>query len=267
MTQMNTSATLAARKRRTVPTVPQEAINDFSSRFKARSIIADGQPYDVIYGPFYHVQQYAQTGHTTLRFFNVAPSRFVSNLPTGGGATLQANHNLIINAVRVCFKGGITLAGAAEAPTEEITPVAAAAAQAANLPRALTTLSEKNRILAAGALTLEIGQRKVLDNVRDLTNFPYGAGLSANGVLAFDNFNTAAAGQTSAYNGAGFGEMNGIPSRNNVYRFNEPIHVPPLVNFNLTLDWQTAITFGASGNGGVIGVYLDGAIYIPKDAS
>lgn len=180
----------------------------------------DPNKFTVTPTTFYHRQDYAAAGQTQLNLFNVAPAPFICNLPIQG--TIQNETFFRLDCVRVVVQTGIT---AAATYTR-----AANGAQIAATVNPLTVGEEIRTIMEGGALTISVGDKKIVDGVYGLTKFPAGGGLNFSPALS----GTAAAAEVIQFN-------NGVPDSSNGYWFRPGFGVLPGKPITGSLNWQAAL--------------------------
>lgn len=184
----------------------------------------DRDRYNVITHTLYHRKTVTSGAHTPLTFFDVAQSAGVCNIANG---TISNDRVFVARTVRVDIIRGLDVAGAAQGSSSSnssnaVTPNAAAA-----------TIEQ---LMRGGRLTLEVGQRKIIDDVPDLYRFPAGRGI--------DGY--AAAVTTVAATSIGSAVTNnGAPAVGNAYPL-VPFLIPGQRQIKATMSWLASLTLSAN---------------------
>lgn len=167
---------------------------------------------------YYHVLDYATTGHTTLTFFSTANQQDgVCNLNRGEVPT-----------ERPCWITGIGIT-----PQDLTAAGARSGAQlTASAITAFARAEEIRTILQAGLLKLMIADRPVHE-AQDLTQYPQDGGFSVGATsIAF----------ATATNASAVPFTNGVPIAGNRMRFQAPIPLLPGKQVRLDLLWSQVLT-------------------------
>lgn len=178
----------------------------------------------------YDFQTYAQAGQTSLTFFQV---------PVGQSSKTRADTNM-------------TIAGSLPQPQHFLlqgieihffpaNPVSATGAIVAE------NINDVYDVFKSGWLDLFIGSKSYLTEA-PIGRFPPSAGVAA--ASALSDTTTAAASRVTVVDYARFG---GQP-----YAMDPPILLVPNQNFNVTLNWPTAVAIAVAAR---IGVVLKGTLY------
>lgn len=207
---------------------------------------------------FYHRVDYVTGGQASLSFFNVAPAKWICNLPLQGNLAQEQFFRL--DAVRVWAETGITAAATytRAAAGANIAGSAAAATGVTTTQVQLANAEELRTIFQGGMLTVNIGDKKPLDQIYSLNSFPQGGGSDVAAALA-----AASNSATTAFNyEASVVVNNGSPSVANVYSLNPPFPVLPGKVISATMEWQAALAITTAA---IIRVELDGVLCSPAN--
>lgn len=181
----------------------------------------------------YDFQTYAAAGQTSLTFFQVpvgqsGKTKADTNMETAG--SLPAPKRFFVESIEIMFFPGSAVD----------TFAAAAAANAAQA-------DDVYSIMKSGWLDFFIGSKSYLTEA-PIGRFPPRTGLKLNNALAT---NSATVGEVkSEY--ANFGGQ--------VYKLDPGILLVPTQNFNISLNWPTAVAL-PSTIAGRIGIVLNGILY------
>lgn len=185
----------------------------------------------------YDFQTYvATTGHTSLSFFQTPVGQSGktfedTNMVQGG--SLPTPQAFLVESIEIyLFPGGLNV------------PVEDTAAPFAS-PQFVNDVAALNK---SGFLELNVSSKNYLREA-PLGVFPPKTRLTGN--VAFSETTTVAA--TSSMLAASFATFGGRP-----YFVNPPLLLEATVNFNVTLNWATAVTLSANAR---IGIKLDGIFY------
>lgn len=177
--------------------------------------------YKVVQRRFFHRQDYATGGHTSLTFFaNTAPSDFVCNLQSTG--TVGQDQPFVCTSLAVTMEH-VTTAGAR---------VAGAASSASGATTALARAEEVATIFQAADLQFFINSREEF-RTHDLHNFPAGGGPDMSGATGLTT------GAMAHYN-------NGVPAFTNLNVLRYPVVVLPGQGIRVNLLWAQALSLTAS---------------------
>ena len=186
----------------------------------------------------YDFQAYAAVGQTSLTFFQVPVGQSGktyadTNMSTPG--VLPSPQKFLIQSIELHFFPGVL-----NSPVED-TATPFPSSQFVNDVAAISN---------NGFLELNIGSKNYLREA-PLGVFPPKAHLVGNAAMA-----TSIAGSTAAsFNMTSFATLGGRP-----YFTEPPLLLEPTQNFNVTLNWPTAVAL-PSGIAGRIGIKLDGILY------
>jgi hypothetical protein len=171
---------------------------------------------------FYHIVDYATTGHTALTFFNAAKNDHITNLNNG---EIEAERPFLLDGICVTFQD-LTAAGArsgAQISTSAITSA--------------TRAEEVRSILQAGLLKLSVSDREAFQ-AQDLTHFPSDGGFDIG--AASISFATATASSIVPYS-------NGAPVVGNRFKLDRAWPVLPGKRLKVELLWPQLLTITAAG--------------------
>jgi hypothetical protein len=195
---------------------------------------------EIVDQPLYHIQSYGTAGATIFTFYNTA---------VGSATNLLSDTNMDASAVLSAGKRfaafGLAIAFFGSAPHVNSTTAAF-----------VSPLNDAKNVLEG----IGYVQFKVLDKVyyiaAPLAYNPAGFGTYVGGASQQNTQTTAANGV--AYVAYG---VNGMPVPSAARRWRVPIPIPQQVRFEVTLNFNTAITVGTASR---IGCYLDGVLIRAK---
>lgn len=173
----------------------------------------------------FHRIAYPDGGSTNLQFFNAQPSnRFIGNVQPSGLANETA---AILYGVRFRIETGYNISGAAVTNTN----------QSGTTSNPLNTLENLRLAYENGLVSMSVADRKVIDNVHGLYNFPAGGGVDA-----------SVAGATTATTTTLVAAIanNGAPIDGNQFDVTPGFVILPNKPILVNVDYQTAIDLGAS---------------------
>jgi hypothetical protein len=175
---------------------------------------------------FHNRVAYAAAGQAQLSFFTTDPSNVhVGNLRALG---LQNETFAWVYGARCKLEQGATLAGAASANGAAI--VGAAAPGVTHDPY---LIGEQMRIvLDTGVVNLTFGDKKVIEDLHGLYNFPAGGGVDIQGSSTSNSATTAGYLSLPINNGQAFAQ--------NMFEFTPGVLLLPQKRVKLTVDWPAA---------------------------
>lgn len=194
---------------------------------------------------FFHRVDYNTTGATAIQLFNVNPAKWICNLPVQGSIAVETAFKL--EAVRIWAEVGITSAAT-------YTRAAGGAQGAAAAVTNVTNFEEIRTIFQGGMFTLQIGDKKPVDQLYALQSFPQGGGMDAAPALS-TTAGTTSMGVT-AFN-------NGQAHALNVFQMKPPFPLLPGKVINGLLEWQAALAVTTAF---IIRVELDGVLLTAANA-
>lgn len=219
---------VSAQRRTSIPTVDQ--LSQYS--------VNRQNQYEGIRQTLYDFQTYSSAGSTQMSFFQVPVGQSGktfedTNMVAAG--TLPSPIKFLIQSIEIFFFPGVLNVQAEDtaaplAPSQFINDVAA--------------------INKAGWLELNVGSKNYLREA-PLGVFPSKTGIK--GIAAIGE--TIAGSTASSFNMASFATLGGRP-----YFIEPNVLLEPTQNFNVTLNWGTAVPLPSSA-AGRIGVKLDGILY------
>jgi hypothetical protein len=187
---------------------------------------------------YYHVVDYATTGHTMLTYFNAAKVDHVCNISQG---EIENERPFLFDGLCLTFQD-LTAAGARSGSQLDTASIAAA-----------TRAEQVRSILQAGLIKVYVGDRPIFE-AQDLTHFPSDGGFDVG--AASISFASATASSLVPYS-------NGAPVAGNRFKFDRPWPVLPGKRLKVELLWQTALTIAVAGR---IKVELVGRSVAPLNA-
>lgn len=202
------------------PGLSGETDKQFTLLYQRKQISAI-QQYAQRHERYYHVVDYATTGHTSLTFFNVGATNDVCNMNNGEVPTERP----------------MLLTGLCITPQDLTSAGARSGAQYATSAAPLTRYEEWRSILQAGRVVISIADRPIFE-AQDLTHFPSDGGLC--NFSAVSTQATAALGSLVSYN-------NGAPIAGNRHRFPAPWPILPQKKITVTLYWSQVLTITTAG--------------------
>lgn len=183
--------------------------------------------------PLYHIQSYGTGGSTQFVFFNVATGGFsVTNMDSP--KVLSKGKRFAVFGIAIAFIGGQKVA------QDTATTV-------------LNSYINDAQAVLEGTAWLELN---ILDKnyLREapLTRVPCGIGLNVGGA-AFQRTQASAADGTRTVQYA----SNGVPVMGVIRKLRVPIPLPEQVQFNVTVNYPTAVTITTAGS---LACWLDGVL-------
>jgi hypothetical protein len=177
---------------------------------------------------YYHVVDYATTGHTSLTFFNAPKQDHICNLQNG---SIPEEQPVWCTGLCVTWQDLTALSSGSPSVTRS------GVFSSASATTPFTRAEEVRTILQAGSLYLQISGREVLD-VQDLTHFPSDGGAFAPATsISF----------AAATNAGSSILLNGAPIAGNRFRFTAPWAILPGQVVKCVLSWQTALSVSTAG--------------------
>lgn len=215
------------------------SIPSFNDAKNAYAVNRAGE-YEVTRQTQYDFQSYASGGQTSLTFFQLPQGQSGktladTNLEVAG--SLPAPKYFLVESIEVVFFPGVS-------------PFTAAAAASPGTPASFT--NDMYAVLKSGFLNFFIGSKSYLTEA-PIGRFPPKA-AKLESTFAVSSGVAAAAAAVGGLQ-ADYSCWAGRP-----YFINPQIMLAPTQNFNITLNWPTAVTL-PSGQNGRIGVILDGLLY------
>jgi hypothetical protein len=192
-----------------------------------------GGEYEGIRQTLYDFQAYAQGGQTSLTFFQVPQGQssktlFDTNMEVAG--SLPAPKHFLVQSIEIYF-------------FPSTNPVSFDATGDYQIP---TFANDMYTVYKSGWLNFFIGSKSYLTEA-PIGRFPPKTKLET-------EFAFALATQTAANGvGADYASWTGRP-----YFVDPPVLLTPTQNFNVTLNWPTAVTVTGTSR---IGIVLDGVLY------
>lgn len=178
----------------------------------------------------YDFQTYAQAGQTSLTFFQTPvgqSSKTLADTNMESAGSLPTPKNFLVEGIEIYFF-----------PGNDISKTGAIAAENWN---------DVYDVAKSGFLNFFIGSKSYLTEA-PIGRFPAKCGLQGTGALA--DTTTAAASRVTVIDYAKFG---GIP-----YKMDPPILLVSTQNFNVTLNWPSAVAISVAAR---IGVVMTGILY------
>lgn len=207
---------------------------------------------------FYHRMDYATGGQAQLQFFNVAPSKWICNLPLQ--SQLAQEQAFKLEKIRIWPETGITAAATftRAAAGSMIGGVAAAATGVATISTQITVAEELRTIFLGGAFTLRVGDKNVVDAMYSLNSFPQGGGMKLDGGFGVDSNSS-----TTGFNyDAALVLNNGDASVSNTYDLKPAYPILPGKTIYGLMEWQAALAVTTAF---VVRVELDGVLVSPAN--
>lgn len=201
-------------------------------RLNANSVNRAGEQ-ECVRQSLYDYQTYPVAGQTQLIFFQVpqgqsGKTRFDTNMETAG--SLPAPKRFLIECIEVQFyPGGVPSVFGA--------------------PAANTQVNDVYTVATSGWLDLFIGSKSYL------TEAPIGRFPSTNRLAVQSAFADASTAAANLQSRTGYASLAGAP-----YRVEPNISLVSTQNFNVTLNWPTAVAL-PSGVNGRIGIVMKGLLY------
>lgn len=194
--------------------------------------------YEGIRQTLYDFQTYGTAGTTQMQFFQVPVGQggktFEDTNMVAAG-TLPSPIKFLVQSIEIFFFPGV-LNVQAEDTAAPLTPS--------------QFINDVAAINKAGWLELNVGSKNYLREA-PIGVFPPKTGLKGMGAVA-----TSIAGSTaSSFNDISFATLGGRP-----YFIEPNVLLEPTQNFNVTLNWATAVALPSSA-AGRIGIKLDGILY------
>lgn len=223
--------------------------------------LPDPNKWNVRRHKFFHRVDYAAAGQTSIQLFsNVSPSKFICNLPVQG--SLPAETFFKLEAVRVTPETGVTSASNNAATTNAATTdavnghqsISRAATAQSTVDTVAGVIEDLRQVFAQGILTIKCGDRKIVDEVYGLHNFPSGSQVTVDG--SYGGTTTANSNRETML------FQNGDPRNDNAWKLTPAFPILPQKQISGLLEWQAAF---AVNDAFVLRVELEGVLLTPAN--
>jgi hypothetical protein len=186
---------------------------------------------EAVKASLYDFQPYAQAGQTSLTFFQVPVGQSSKNLDDTNmvsAGQLPAPQNFLVQGIEIHFFPGVLPSIVGSQVTSD-------------------AVNDVWKVAKSGFLNFFIGSKSYL------TEAPLMRFAPKNGLIVSSSLSMTATSGASGLAGIAYANFGGRP-----YDLNPPIVLRPTQNFNVSLNWSTAVSVSVAAR---IGVILTGILY------